>query len=499
MGAEAYGLVGFYAMLQAWFFLLDMGLTPTIARESARFKGGAVDALNYRRLVRALEGVFLIVAVTGAGALFLLSDVVAHEWLKANLLPTSEIVLSLNIMAVIVALRWMGGIYRGAISGTERLVWLSTFNSLIATLRFIGVLPVLIFIEPSPSTFFLYQLFIAVIELVGLVLKTYQILPIIPSSHHVRWTWAPLKPVLKFSLTIAFTSSVWVLVTQTDKLILSNILPLSDYGYFTLAVLVSSGIMIVSGPVSTAIMPRMANLEAQGKHNELIHLYRQSTQLVAILTGATATTIALGAESLLYSWTGDKFLAKEAAPILSLYAWGNGILALAAFPYYLQYAKGNLSLHLIGNAIFVVLLIPTLVLVTNRYHGIGAGYVWLGMNLLSFFVWLPLVHKKFAPGLNAKWYTQDILLILIPILIAGHFVDGVIGNFDNRWLMLSELGLMGITLLVTGTIASSVMRKYTKITIKRLSVYHLICGSILIRSLRRWYDPRERTTSPVKY
>ena len=26
MGAEAYGLVGFYAMLQAWFMLLDMGL-----------------------------------------------------------------------------------------------------------------------------------------------------------------------------------------------------------------------------------------------------------------------------------------------------------------------------------------------------------------------------------------------------------------------------------------------------------------------------------------
>lgn len=34
MGAEAYGLVGFFAMLQAWFLMLDMGLTPTIARET---------------------------------------------------------------------------------------------------------------------------------------------------------------------------------------------------------------------------------------------------------------------------------------------------------------------------------------------------------------------------------------------------------------------------------------------------------------------------------
>ena len=55
MGAEAYGLVGFFAMLQTWFMLLDMGLTPTMARETARFRGGAISALTYRRLARALD------------------------------------------------------------------------------------------------------------------------------------------------------------------------------------------------------------------------------------------------------------------------------------------------------------------------------------------------------------------------------------------------------------------------------------------------------------
>lgn len=467
MGAEAYGLVGFFAMLQAWFNLLDMGLTPTMARETARFNGGATDALHYRRLFRALEGVFFFVALLGGGALFLLSDVIAHEWLKANLLPISEIVLSLNIIAIIVAMRWMGGLYRGAIHGAEKLVWLSTFNSAIATLRFICVLLALIYIDSSASTFFLYQLFVAAIELIGLALKAYQLLPEIPIGKRVRWAWAPLKPVLKFSLTIAFTSSVWVLVTQTDKLVLSNILPLADYGYFTLAVLVASGIMLVGGPVSAAIMPRMANLEAQGKHDELIALYRQSTQFVAVLAGATATTLALGAESLLHAWTGDAALAKEVAPILSLYAWGNGILVVAAFPYYLQYAKGDLRLHMIGNAVFVVLLIPTIVLVASKYHGVGAGYVWLGMNLLSFVAWLPLVHRKFAPGLNVKWYIQDILSILVSIILVGILVNGIMGSFENRWYQLMELGLMGVSLLVTGTLASSMMRNKAKTTLKR--------------------------------
>lgn len=468
MGSEAYGLVGFFAMLQAWFLLLDMGLTPTMARETARFHGGATDALHYRRLVRALEGVFLLVAMLGGGVMFFLSDLIAHEWLKANLLPTSEIEISLKIIAIIISMRWMGGLYRGAINGSEKLVWLSAFNSSIASLRFIGVIPVLIFIESSPIAFFSYQLFIAIIELTGLMVKGYQEIPAVPVGQRIRWEWSPLRSVLKFSLTIAFTSAVAVLLTQTDKLVLSNILPLDEYGHFTLAVLVASGIMIVGGPISSSIMPRMANLEAQGRHDELIALYRESTQFIAVIAGATATTIALGAELLLYGWTGDAGLAKEVAPILSLYAWGNGILVVAAFPYYLQFAKGDLRLHLIGNVLFLVLLIPTIVLVSSKYYGIGAGFVWLGMNLLSFFAWIPLVHRKFAPNLNTVWYVRDVLVIVVPLGVVGLMIKSILNEDVNRLLLLIQLAAMALMLLTVGLLSANLVRNKTLNYIKSI-------------------------------
>ena len=59
----------------------------------------------------------------------------------------------------------------------------------------------------------------------------------------LRWELAPLRGVLTFSLSIAFTSSAWVLITQTDKLVLSRMLPLTEYGYYTLAVLVAGGVL----------------------------------------------------------------------------------------------------------------------------------------------------------------------------------------------------------------------------------------------------------------
>lgn len=447
MGAEAYGLVGFFAMLQAWFNLLDMGLTPTMARESARYHGGASTAMEYRRLARALEGVFAVVAVLGGSALFALSGAVAARWLNANQLPLDEVTSSLQLMALVVALRWMCGLYRGVITGAEKLVMLSGLNSLVATLRFVAVVPVLIFISASPRAFFSFQLAVAIFELLVLAWAAYRLLPAIPKDQRIQWEWAPLKPVLKFSLSIAFTSSVWVMVTQTDKLVLSKILPLADYGYYAVAVLAASGIMLVSSPVSSALMPRMARLQAEGQVDGLIAVYRQATQLVAVIALPAALVLVFFPAQVLWAWTGDAQLVAKVSPVLRLYAGGYAFLAVGAFPYYLQYAKGDLRLHLFGNALFVLMLIPSIVWAASRYGMIGAGWAWLVSNALYFFAWVPLVHRRHARGLHLGWLLEDVTKpVVLPLglaLVLTQFIP--LGN--GRLTLAMILAAVGFLLL----------------------------------------------------
>jgi len=456
MGAEAYGLVGFFAMLQAWFNLLDLGLTPTIGRETARFRAGSVDALHFRRLFRALSAIFFSIAVIGGSGLLLLSSTIAEDWLNAETLPLDEIQIAVQIMAVSVALRWMCGLYRGVISGSERLVWLGGFNAFIATLRFVGVLPVMWYLGFTPIVFFTYQLLIAVIEVAGLWLKSAHLLPdLVLTNEAVGWSLAPVKPVLKFSLTIAFTASVWVMVTQTDKLVLSSILPLAEYGYFTLAVLVASGIMIVGGPISGAIMPRMTKLEAEGNRKEVIRIYRQSTQLVTIIAGSAAVTLAFCAQPLLWAWTGDAELASKAAPILTLYAIGNGILAIAAFPYYLQYARGNLKLHFIGHLLLLFILIPSIVLSANYYGAIGAGYAWVAVNALYLLIWVAVVHWKLEPGLHWTWLFRDVLTICVPATLLGTAILLIEVNLNSRLSSLGYVMVFGGAVILIAALMSS--------------------------------------------
>lgn len=477
MGAEAYGLVGFFAMLQAWFNLLDMGLTPTVARETARFNGGATDALSYRRLLRALQIIFFGVAVLGGGAMFLFSELIAQDWLNAQTLPLAQVQLAIQLMAGGMALRWMSGLYRGCIIGAEQFVWLGGFNSLVATLRFIGVLPVLIWVGHTPAVFFTYQLIVALIELGGLSVKAFALFPPVQATQSLGWAPAslmvPIKPVLKFSLTIAFTSSVWVLVTQTDKLILSKLLPLADYGYFTLAVLAASGVMMISGPISAALLPRMARLHAEGDEAGLITLYRNATQMVAVIAIPACLVLTFFAEQVLWVWTGDAHAAAQAAPVLRLYALGNGFLVMAAFPYYLQYAKGDLKLHLIGNIIYILIYIPILIYLTMKNGATGAGYAWLGVNILSFFAWVPIVHRCFAPKLQLEWLINDIGKIAIAAIVTSIILYRFISLPQNKTYLVAIIAMISVILIGVASLTASALR--VKI-IKHINKY--VCSSL---------------------
>jgi O-antigen/teichoic acid export membrane protein len=435
MGTEAYGLVGFFAMLQAWFQLLDMGLTPTMARETARFEGGGTDALSLRRLLRALECIFIGVAVVGAIVLMAGASGITMYWLKVQQLSLVEVEHAIKLMTLIVAMRWLCGLYRGVINGFERLVWLSGFNAAIATARFVLVIPLFIYVGASPTHFFVFQFAVAVVELIMLVAQTYQLLPkvkFVANNPIKPWGWTPLRGMLKFSLSIAFTSTVWILVTQTDKLVLSKMLPLADFAYFTLAVLVAGGVLVVSGPISAALIPRMTRLNTEGDQTGLLSLYRSSTQLIASIAIPVSLILAVFSEQILWAWTDNVEIAQRSAPVLTLYALGNGVLSLGSFPAYLQFAKGDLKLHVIGNTLFVFLLIPAMIWATSQYGVIGAGYAWLGANIAYFLLWVPKVHGRFYNDLHLSWLFQDVGAVFVLGLCSVGF-GYILTNSINGW------------------------------------------------------------------
>ena len=456
MGPEAYGLVGFFAVLQAVFNLLDLGLTPTMARETARLRGGAVSAHDFVRLYRSLTLIFVGTAALGGILLFALADPIATTWLGSSALHRDDIVAAVQIMGLSVAMRWLGGLYRGVVSGAERLVWLSGFNAAIATLRFVGVLGSMALWGFSPQVFFLHQLAVAALELLGLYGASSRLVPKAPAQELSPGDLLrTVRPTLRFSLTIAFTSTMWVIITQTDKLLLSGVLPLGEFGYFASAVLVAGGITLITGPVSSVIMPRMARLHAEGNPAEVRRIYNSATQLVAITAGSAAATMAWCAEPLMYAWTGSREITDHTADVLRLYAIGNGLLALSAFPFYLQYARGSLRYQFVGNCLMGLALVPSVLYAASNFGGVGVGSAWVTVNALYLLLWVAYAHRQLEPGLHVKWLRTNVLAVVLPAQALAGLLSSLRLDLEDRVLALLYSVGVALACLLGSALGSS--------------------------------------------
>lgn len=458
MGAEAFGLVSFFIVLQTFFQLLDFGLTPSMSREAARFRGGGTDALSLRRLLRSFEVIFGLIAALGCTALYFLAGWIASSWLRVESLPVKDIEESLRLMAIIAAVRWISGLYRGTIAGFERQVWLAGFGCTTATASFVLVVPVMDIAGPTPLVFFVHQCVVALLELGFLCLKAYRILPVRPHGARVGPSLVPVRGVLQFALSIAFTSSIWLALCNLDKLMLSKLLSLSDYANFSIAVLLASGVMVISSPISTALLPRLARLSAEGDDEGFLNLYRSATQVIGIAVIPPCLVMAFFAEEILWAWTGNREIARQAWPILTAYALGNGTLAIGACAYYLQYGKGDLRLHVFGILLTVATLVPSLIWATLRYGPVGAGAAWLLSHAISMAVWVPYIHRRFFVGLHPRWLIKDVMYPLIPALAGGLVLHAVVQWPEDRLATGIIVVLSGLALVLLALAGSSVAR-----------------------------------------
>lgn len=455
LGPEAYGLVGIFTMMQAWFQLLDMGLSPTFTREVARFRGGAVSAEQLRLLLLALESFFIVTATVAAVGVVCLSETIAVSWLRPETLSAGQVEEAVVLMGLCVPLRWISGLYRGAFNGFEKQSLLGTINVFVATLRFVGVVVALQYIAPTPKVFFGYQIGIAAIEVVVLGCSVHALMPVGTKGRGAAWK--DIAEKLRFSIGISLTGGVWIVITQADKLLLSKVLTLKDYGYISLAVAVAGGVNIVTGPVSQALMPRMVRLRAENDHEGVLLIYRKSTRVVGAIVGSVGGVLAFLAEPILFAWTGDRNASTHSHLPLTWYALGNGALALAAFPYYLQYASGSLRLHLIGNAIMAAIMLPLVWLLTNEYGGAGGGMAWSVSIIAYLVIWVSYSHSRLMPGFSWTWLWSDVGMLVLPLLLLPGLVGSVV-NMEGLSRLAAATVPIG-TLLASGMLGVFMYRR----------------------------------------
>jgi len=460
LGAEAFGLVGFFVVLQAWMQLLDIGMSPLLSRQMAHSRGQNINFLELKKLVRSLELIVFFLALISVLSIAFGSFWIANNWLNITSLASADVTICITLMGAMIGLRFFATLYRSGIQGMENQVQLNVANIVVVTSKFVGALLLLEFVTQNFVYFFAYQLAIGIIELSIMLVMFYRLLPSTTERVTPGFYWDVLKPTLPFAAGIAYTAGIWVLLTQTDKMILSSILSLSEYGYFVLVAVVAAGILKISTPISHAILPRMTYLLSQGREMDMLVLYRKSTQFMAVFMLPLAGMVALFSTELLFAWTGNRIAAEWAGPILFWFSLGNGILAMSAFQYYLQFAHGKLKMHVIYNTISAGIQIPVIIYVAFEYGALAVAQTWFLLRLITFIIWTPIVHNKFCPGIHWPWLLKDVT----PIFFSSTLLLFLINSIDiglaemNRMEVFFVLISIGMIILMVNMFVSSASR-----------------------------------------
>ena len=448
LGLEAWGLVGILAMLSVWFNLLDVGLTPAISRElAARGQGNAAAARAAAGLVRCVEWIYLAVVISVISVVALAASSVATGGLNLSVLQAGPAGQALMLIGVVVGLRLYENIYRAVLTGLEELLVLNLLSSVFALLRWGGGLAfILTFGPPNVVDLFAWQAAVSALSLLVFAIVGHRHLRAAVGS--ARADFAALKRIRGFAAGIAATSALGVLLTQVDKILLSRMLPLADFGGYVLAASLVDALSLLAAPLYAALTPRFVRLYEAHDTQALAALYLQATQLLAVLLMPCALLLVVHAEGVIRAWSGDAALASRIAPLVAVLALGRMINASMQLPAALQFGAGWTSLGAKTNLVAVLFLVPLILLTVPIYGALGYAWCWVALNIGYLAVTTFVLHRRLLPQVRNRWLRDAVLL---PAAMALGWM------ITARWLVDMPDGRLALAMVLVAVLVTGIV------------------------------------------
>jgi O-antigen/teichoic acid export membrane protein len=400
--------------------VLDAGLTSTLSREFARTDNSHEEKIQ---IFKTLESSYFIVVGLSIILVFTFSGIIANKWLNLNTFLPNRVSFFLKIISFDVGFQLLLRFYMGGLLGLEKQVKANIYQVGWGILRN-GLVVVAILIVPTLEMFFIWQTISTLIfaVLIGLSLKK-ALTGQYKFDFHPKIEKSVFKSIWRFAGGMLLISLVASLNTQMDKLGISKLLPLESLGYYTLAVSLSMGIIVLVNPISVALLPRFTAIYTAGKTDEASKLFDKVNLFVAILVFSIMAIMVFFPKELIWIWTGKMELAEHTHLLIPVIALAYALLSLQIIPFNIAIANGYTKLNNLLGLISLFVIIPGYWIATKHYGAIGAAYVFCGVQTTVTFIYLFFINKKFLnkKGIGTLFLRQILLPMVLSLSIAFGF------------------------------------------------------------------------------
>ena len=390
LGPEQWGLVAFLTSMLAVLAGIDAGFGQAIVREFYQRVEAKADTSNHQALLLyGLERIYLIFAVLTALLIAVTAHWLAVHWLKLDGLEPGLGLFALVGGGVLFAVQFPGSVYRSVLIGTQAQVTLNLVLVFATLLRHLGGILILL-AWPTLQIFIVWLVLVSLLETLVRRRLVWRILE--KQQKKLFWDYRALRKLLVPAVGLSGAVLLGVLAIHVDKLVLSRILPIEQFGYYAIAATVAFGALQAIYPLANAALPKIVQLRDAPEA-----LFKFNLKLVILIIGIVAVStlvFSIFGRQLLAMWLDDSRVETIVYSPLVILLLGSAMNAIYSVGYMNWLADGrNLTILWVNGSglVLALLLVPFLV---SRYGLEGAASGWFAINLMGVLIVLGGLGKR---------------------------------------------------------------------------------------------------------
>jgi O-antigen/teichoic acid export membrane protein len=453
LGLESYAVINFYSVILTIMYFADGGLTATLNREIAR-----IDDKHYiGNMLFTIERLYLGICIFIVLFISFFSELIANNWLNSSTILSNDLRIYIVLMGISVAFQLFTTLESSGLMGLEKQVLangIQVFSSIFRS----AIVLIPLYFYPALLTFFVWQCFV---NGVFFLITRYNLWKYIKTDETYSFDKNILKTVGKFAGGMMLMAIISSLNTQIDKLVISKLLSLKDFGQYSLAGVLAQVPVLMITPIAIAILPKMVKFSEKKDTENLSKLFHINSFVLSSLATSAALVLLLFTKDFILIWTHDEGIANTIENVTKILLLGSVFLSFQFMPYYLAIANGHTKTNVQLGAVSLILIIPALYFLVKSNGIIGAAYTWLMFNVVAcFYLGYILIGKFLKKELN-KWLIYDTILPLLINICVGIIAYYIFNNLPKGLYVLLYSAMIGIiSLLLNLFVFSKIYPKY---------------------------------------
>ncbi len=462
LGIENYSIITYTLIIFALGVIIDSGLTTSLSRDFAR---ADIKKPIKLKLLRSIESIYLLLIVVIIITLFSLSNYIAYNWINLTTVHPSDVSFLIKICSIDVGFQLLLRLYINGLLGLEEQVKANLYQIGWGIVRN-GLVVIILFLKPTLEFFFIYQ---TIVTIIFVVLLRISLIKVLIGKYEFNFLFkielSVLKNSWKFVVGVTIIALVAALNTQVDKLMIGKLLPIETLGYYSLAVSLAMGIMVLVNPISMALLPRFTKLYSLNEFKKASDLFHDYFSLAVILSFSAFSIMFFFSKEIITLWINNPDLADKSHIYLPILAFTGAMLAISLLPYNIAIAKGHTRIFKIGGITTLIITIPLYWFSIKLYGPIGSAYVYCLVQSIAVLVYINLINKKFINLKSTfKMYIHDLIFpFIISFTVAYMFSFIPIWAINNKLLLFSWISLAAVFCVCSSLFILVPIKKIKKI------------------------------------